>query len=195
MPNYKQIYAIKAEREKRIKAVCPGIPNTSGIYIFYRTDEAGIKRAYCGQAKHLLERCSAHLGEYDHIGLSLKKHGFYNENNPHGWRLQYKTCAESELDDKEVGTIKACAEAGMQMYNVTAGSQSSGKMVTGAMKPAKGYHDGLKQGRKSMAKEINDIIEKHLIVSLKPEKKNNQVSQKQFEKFKQLLLEGKGVNN
>ena len=47
-PNYKQIFAIKRERENRIKKICPNIPNTSGIYVFYRTDEANIRRAYCG---------------------------------------------------------------------------------------------------------------------------------------------------
>lgn len=41
-PNYKQIYAIKASREKKIREVCPGIPDAPGIYIFYRIDEAGI---------------------------------------------------------------------------------------------------------------------------------------------------------
>lgn len=185
--NYEQLYAIKAEREKRISAICPRIPNTSGIYIFYRTDESGIRRAYCGQARHLRERCASHLGEYDHIALSLKKHGFYSEGNPHGWKLQYKTCGIDELDEREIATIKSCADSGMQMYNVTAGGQSSGKMVTGVAKAPKGYRDGIAQGRKNLARELSDIIDKHLNVTIKPEKANNKVSQKQFEKFKELL--------
>ena len=83
--NYRQIYAKKAARENRIKSICPNIPNASGIYAFHRVDEAGIKRSYVGQALHLCERCASHLGEYDHIALSLKKHGFYNDDNPYGW--------------------------------------------------------------------------------------------------------------
>ena len=75
-PNYKQIYAMKSERESRIKKLCPNIPYSSGIYVFWRIDEAGIRRAYCGQAVKLCERCASHLAEYDHIALSLKKHGF-----------------------------------------------------------------------------------------------------------------------
>lgn len=76
-PNYKQIYAMKAKREKQIKVICPDIPYKSGIYVFYRIDEAGIRRAYCGQAVSLCERCASHLAEYDHIALSLTRNGYF----------------------------------------------------------------------------------------------------------------------
>lgn len=186
-PNYKQIYAIKASREKKIREVCPEIPNAPGIYIFYRTDEAGIRRAYCGQAVNLCERCAAHLGEYDHIALSLKKHSFYSENNPYGWKLSYKTYPRNELDEHEIATIKALADKGYQMYNVTAGGQGKGKLVTGDYKQPKTYREGIAQGRKNLAKELKDIIDKHLVVSIKPEKAKNKVSMKQFEKFNAIL--------
>ena len=186
-PNYKQIYAIKASREKKIREVCPEIPNAPGIYIFYRTDEAGIRRAYCGQAVSLCERCAAHLGEYDHIALSLKKHGFYSESNPYGWKLSYKTYPRNELDEHEIATIKALADKGYQMYNVTAGGQGKGKLVTGDYKQPKTYREGIAQGRKNLAKELKDIIDKHLVVSIKPEKAKNKVSMKQFEKFNAIL--------
>ena len=162
-PNYKQIYAIKAEREGRIKKICPNIPYSSGIYVFYRTDEAQIRRAYCGQAINLCERCASHLGEYDHIALSLKKHGFYSGENPHGWKLAFKTCPKSELDEREVATIKSFADDGFQMYNVTAGSQSIGKLVTGQYKQPKTYSQGVQQGRKNLAKELSHIAEKPMI--------------------------------
>lgn len=189
-PNYKQIYAIKAEREGRIKKICPNIPYSSGIYVFYRTDEAQIRRAYCGQAINLCERCASHLGEYDHIALSLKKHGFYSGENPHGWKLAFKTCPKSELDEREVATIKSFADDGFQMYNVTAGSQSIGKLVTGQYKQPKTYSQGVQQGRKNLAKELSNIADKHLVISLKPEKSGNKVSERQFEKFKELLKMG-----
>ena len=187
--NMRKVYAMKSEREKRIKKICPGIPYSSGIYVFYRTDEANIRRAYCGQAVSLCERCASHLAEYDHIALSLKKHGFYSEKNPNGWKLAFKTCPKFELDKKEVATIKAFADKGFQMYNVTSGSQSSGKKVTGDYKPPKTYRQGIQQGKVSLAKEISHIIDTHLIVTLKPEKQNNKVSQKAFEKFKELIDE------
>lgn len=189
-PNYRQIYAKKAARENRIKSICPNIPNTSGIYAFHRVDEAGIKRSYVGQALHLCERCASHLGEYDHIALSLKKHGFYSEDNPCGWKLDFKTCPKSELDEKEVATIKQFADKGFQMYNVTAGSQGQGKLVTGQYKQPKTYMQGIQQGRKNLANELSNIAEKHLIIRLKPEKEHNKVSQKQYEKFMDLLKAG-----
>lgn len=186
-PNYRKVYAMKAEREKRIKKICPDIPHSSGIYAFHRTDEAGIRRSYVGQAVDLCERCASHLGEYDHIALSLKKHGFYSEDNPYGWKLAFNKCSKDELDDKEVATIKSFADDGFQMYNITAGSQSKGKLVTGEYKQPKTYREGIQAGKKSLAKELSHIIDKHLVVSIRPEKAHNKVSIKAFEKFNELL--------
>lgn len=180
---------MKREREKRIQEICPRIPDSSGIYVFYRTDEAGINRAYCGQALRLRERCASHLGEFDHIALSLKKHKFYSENNPTGWKLAYRTCKQSELDQKEIETIKAFADKGFQMYNITAGGQSTGKQVTGQYKPPKTYRQGIQQGKISLARELKHIIDTHLKVSIRPEKSNNKVSIKALEKFNNLLDE------
>lgn len=188
-PNYKQIYAMKSERENIIKTICPSIPRTNGIYVFYRTDEAGIRRAYCGQAVNLLERCASHLAEYDHIALSLKKHGFYSEDNPYGWELTFWTVSKDKLDEEEISCIKAYADQGFQMYNVTAGGQSKGKVVSDNHKQPKTYREGVQAGKKSLAKELSEIIDKHLDVNLKPEKQNNKVSIKAFEKFKALLSE------
>lgn len=194
-PSHKQIYAIKTEREGRIKKICPNIPYSSGIYVFYRTDEAQIRRAYCGQAINLCERCASHLGEYDHIALSLKKHGFYSGENPYGWKLAFKTCPKSELDEREVATIKSFADDGFQMYNVTAGSQSIGKLVTGQYKQPKTYTQGIQQGRKNLARELSSIAEKHLKIELREDKANNKVSQKQYEKFMSLMNGGECDGN
>jgi len=184
--NYKKIYAIKQERENRIAKACPGIPNTSGIYVFHRVDEVGIRRAYCGQALRLRERCAQHLGEYDHIGRSLYKHKFYSEDNPYGWQLSYITCPKDELDEKEIANIKSWADAGWQLYNISSGGQGKGKVVDNA-KPPKGYYDGLAQGRKNLARELKSIIDKHLLVMLKPDKAANKTSQKMLDKFWDLL--------
>lgn len=187
--NYAQIFAIKQEREERIKKICPSIPNSSGIYAFYRIDEAGIRRSYVGQALRLCERCASHLGEYDHIALSLKKHKFYSESNPTGWKLSYRTCRKDELDQKEIETIKAFADKGFQMYNITAGGQSTGKQVTGQYKPPKTYRQGIQQGKITLARELKHIIDTHLNVSIRPEKANNKVSINALEKFNDLLNE------
>ena len=42
-------------------------------------------------------------------------------------------------------------------------------------------------GRKNLARELNNIIGKHLIINLKPEKANNKVSIRAYEKFNALL--------
>ena len=188
--NYKKVFAMKAEIEKKIKSICPTSPCTSGIYAFYRLDEAGIRRSYVGQAVNLLERCASHLAEYDHIALSLKKHGFYSDENPYGWKLTYKTCSKSEMDDLEVSTIRQWADAGFQMYNVTAGSQGKGKQVTGQYKQPRTYSEGIQQGKKVLARELSAIAEKHLKIDLRADKANNKVSQKQYEKFMDLLKVG-----
>lgn len=185
--NWKKIYAMKSEREKRIKKICPSITNSSGIYVFYRKDEAGIRRAYCGQAVNLCERCASHLAEYDHIALSLKKHGFYSDEKPYGWKLTFELCPREKMDEREVAIIKLLADKGYQMYNITAGSQGKGKLVTGEYKQPKTYQQGIQVGKKSLAKELSHIIDKHLVVSLKPGKENNKVSQKAYDKFNDLL--------
>ena len=65
--NFRQIYARQNQCKSKIQSICPDIDQSSGIYWFYRVDENGIKFAYIGQAKHLLDRVSQHLQEYDHI--------------------------------------------------------------------------------------------------------------------------------
>lgn len=186
--NYRKIYAMKSEREKRIKKICPDIPYESGIYVFYRTDEANIRRAYCGQAVKLCERCASHLAEYDHIALSLKKHGFFSEENPYGWKLMFKTCPKEDLDKREVETIKQFADAGFQMYNISAGGQQS-KLITGEYKQPKTYRQGIQQGKITLARELTDIINKHLEVKIKAEKQGNKISIKAYEKFNNLIDE------
>ena len=95
------------------------------------------------------------------------------------------------LAEMEQYYIKLYAEKGWALKNKTAGSQGVGKVKIADFKPAKGYMDGLKQGRKNMAKELSHIIDKHLTVQLREDKQSNKVSQRAFEKFKGLLEEGK----
>ena len=123
---YQQIKAIEAKNKQRILSVNPSITEESGIYILTR-EEGGFKFGYVGQAKHLLTRLAQHLSGYQHIDLSIKKHGLYNEQNPTGWKIEFVYCAQEDLDKTEQYYIYDYALAGYQMRNKTAGGQGEGK--------------------------------------------------------------------
>ena len=182
---------IEKENMKRLLKVNPKLNGKPGIYFLLRTDENGFKFAYIGQArKSILQRLASHLvGFSQHIDLSLRKHKLYSEDNPYGWRVEFLNFPPRMLDEKEKEFIKKYADAGYQLRNVSVGGQGenrdSGQI--GERKSAKGYYDGLAQGRLNLARELKGIIDKHLVVSLKAEKQNNKISQKALEKFNGLL--------
>ena len=187
---FKQAKAIEAKNKQKLLAVNSKLDDRSGIYFLTREDENGIKFGYVGQAKHLITRLAQHLVGYQHIDLSLKEHGLYSiENNPCGWKVDFVHIKESDLDEMEQHYIKQFANAGYQLRNKTSGSQGVGKQQIDEFRPAKGYRDGIQQGKISLARELKNIIDKHLVVELKPEKAGNKVSAKAFEKFKALLNE------
>lgn len=187
--NIRQAKAIEYKNKQRLLAVNPKLDDKSGIYFLTRVDENDIKYAYIGQAKHILTRLAQHLVGYQHIDLSMKNHGLYSTDNPYGWNVNFMHFPLSELDEKEQYYIKQYANAGYQLRNKTAGGQGEGKLQINEYRPQKGYRDGLEQGRKNLARELSHIIDKHLVVSLKPEKANNKVSIKALEKFNDLLSE------
>ena len=162
----KQVWAKKQETRRRIIKLCPSINDNSGIYFFTRTDENGIRYAYVGQAKHLLSRCAQHLLGYQHIDLSIKKHGLYSDEKPYGYKLDYVNLPESQLDTYEREYIQKYASWGFQLRNATLGGQDSGKEVIDSKTP-KGYHDGLKQGYDNARKEVKELFDKYLMVSVK----------------------------
>ena len=185
--NLRKAKAKEAKNKKRLLAIDPYLDEGSGIYFLVRKDENGIKYAYIGQAKHLLTRLAQHLSGYQHIDLSLKKHGLYSSENIYGWKIGFLHFQISELDFMEKKFIQMYSNNGYQLRNKTAGGQGEGKTQIDDYRPAKGYRDGIAQGRKNLAKELTNIIDKHLCISLKEEKKNNKVSIKAFEKFNDLL--------
>lgn len=190
MMDWRQRKAIEAKNKERIKAICPSITENSGIYVFYRLDENGIKHAYVGQAQHLLTRCAEHLAGYtQHIDLSIRKWKLWSIDNPTGWRLTATEFPPEQLDKAEQENIKCFAESGHQLKNVNLGGQGSARISgqIGQQKPPKGYRDGIAQGRKNLARELSAIADKHLEIRVKPEKAGNKVSEKQFEKFNFLL--------
>lgn len=187
--NIQKVKAIESQNKRKILSVNQNVDESSGIYFLTRTDENGIQYAYIGQAKHLLTRLAQHLSGYQHIDLSLKKHGMFSEGNVYGWKINFLHYPEDELDEHEQFWIKRYAKNGYQLRNKTAGGQGEGKKQISEYRPAKGYYDGITQGKKTLARELSHIMEKHLTVELKPEKRGNKVSEKQLEKFNRLLDE------
>lgn len=187
--NFRKSKAIEGKNKKRLIEANSELNDGSGIYFLTRTDEDGIRYAYIGQAKHILTRLAQHFVGYQHIDLSLRKHGLYTEGKQFGWKVGFLNFPISELDEKEQHYIKQYAQSGYQLRNKTSGSQGAGKKQIDEYRPQKGYHDGIKQGKKMLARELTNIISKHLVVDLKEEKKNNKVSIKAFKKFNDLLAE------
>lgn len=187
--NFRQIKAIEQKNKQRLLEVNPGLDDESGIYFLTREDENGFRYAYIGQAVHILTRLAQHIVGYQHIDLSLKKHGLYAEDNPYGWKVNFRHYTTNLLDKMEQLWIKQYADKGYQLRNKTSGSQGEGKSQIADYRPVKGYHDGIAQGKKTLARELSHIMEKHLTVELKPEKRGNKVSEKQLEKFNRLLDE------
>ena len=187
--NIQKVKAIESQNKRKILSVNQNVDEGSGIYFLTRIDENGIQYAYIGQAKHLLTRLAQHLSGYQHIDLSLKKHGMFSEGNVYGWKINFMHYPENELDEHEQFWIKRYAKSGYQLRNKTAGGQGEGKKRISEYRPAKGYYDGIAQGKKTLARELSHIMEKHLTVDLKPEKRGNKVSEKQLEKFNRLLDE------
>lgn len=186
----RQAKAIEQNNKKRLLEVNPKLDEESGIYFLTRIDENGFKYAYIGQAVHILTRLAQHLVGYQHIDLSLKKHKLYSKSNPCGWKIGFLHFPKSELDKQEQHYIKAYADYGYQLRNKTSGSQGEGKAQIDDYKPPKGYRDGIQQGRKNLAKELSHIAEKHLKIEIREDKRYNKVSQKQYEKFMDLLKVG-----
>lgn len=185
--NVAKAKAIEKKNRERILTVNPHVDEKSGIYFLTRTDEDGFRYAYIGQAVNLLSRLAGHLKGYQHIDLSIKSHGLYSMDNIYGWKIGFMHYPAEELDKWEQYWIKKYADGGYQLRNKTSGSQGEGKKQIAEYRPGKGYRDGLTQGRINLARELANIADKHLVISLKPEKQNNFISQKQYQKFMELL--------
>lgn len=190
--NIARAKAIEQENRKRLLKLNPGLNDHGGIYFLTR-EEDGFKYAYIGQSKEsagILTRLCQHLVGYSQwIDLSLKKHKLYSEDNPIGWKVGCKNFPDSKLDEMEQYYIKLYASKGYQLRNVSLGGQGEGRNMINDTKPARGYRDGVAQGRKSMARDISSIIDKHLTVQIRDGKQNNKVSQRALEKFNSLLDE------
>ena len=174
--NLKQVKAIEKANKARWLKKFPNIPDTSGIYMLTREDD-GFRYAYIGQARRILSRLAQHLAGYQHIDLSLKKHGLYDADNPTGWRVAWDCCAVDDLDEQEQSYIRAFATT-HQLYNHTTGGQCDGKRGLGAPKQPKGYYDGKKQGRTEVLRELGRLFR---YVNISP--KSGKLAARMYEKL------------
>lgn len=187
--NYAQVRAVQNKYRTEIQKICKGIDDGPGIYFLTRTDENGINYFYIGQAKHILQRMCSHMTGYQHIDLSIKKRKWYSEDNPYGWKLNFKHYAVKDLDEMEQYWILQYTKQGYQArYNKTAGGQGEGKDKINEFRPAKGYRDGIKQGYKNASREIAHLFDLHLDYKAKSDPPNKN-QQKAIEKFEDFLNE------
>ena len=182
--NYKKIFTIRQKNESKIKQLCPEATHKSGIYVFTRVSEEGIKFFYAGQAKDLLSRLAEHLSGYQHIDLSIKKWGLYSTDNPCGYKIHILEFT-TDLDERERYWIKRYIDAGFQTRNKNLGGQNNGKVGLEDNKPAKGYYDGITQGEKNILKKVKEYFDKYLDFSIKD--KPNKIKERKLEEFKQFL--------
>ena len=181
MRTYRQIKAIEQKNKERILKICSNANENSGIYILTR-EENGFKYAYIGQARHILTRLAQHLTGYQHIDISLKKHGLFSAENKNGWHIDFIECFN--LDDEEQRLILKYANLGYQLRNKTAGGQSVGKVGIAEIKAGKGYRQGLQKGYENARKEVAKLFEKNLFFAIVKENKN---TIKAFDKFNEFI--------
>lgn len=182
----KKVKAIeKANKQKWVKHFGE-IPDESGIYILTR-EENGFKYAYIGQAKRILTRLAQHLSGYQHIDLSLKKHGLWGAGNATGWYMVCLRYPISELDEREQDIIKLYANNGYQMRNKTAGGQGEGKFEIAETKAKKGYLEGLHKGYENARRDVAKLFDKNLSFGING--KPNKNKEKALKKFQEFLEE------
>lgn len=187
------------------------IVDKSGIYFISREnkprqDDTITRFMYIGQAKRVLTRLAQHLQQFSQrIDISLKNRGLYYEHSNHyGWKISVKYCEESELNQLERKYIAEAQEKGITLYNITGGGQDEDKEDINERKAGLGYHDGIKQGKLTVIKEVKEYFDKYLNYSPKPiykkaHKKNEapqlqEIYVKKYNEFGE-MLNGKEQNN
>lgn len=184
MNNLKQVKAIEFKNKQKLRLLFPDLTEEPAIYVMVRY-ENDFKFAYIGQAKHCLSRMAQHLVGYQHIDLSIKKHGLYSKENPTGWFVTQIPCPLCDLDAREKYYIKKYANLGYQLRNKTVGGQGEGKNGLNEGKAPKGYRDGIQQGYKNAQRYVAKLFEKNLTYSINGDYNKNK--EKALEKFKEFI--------
>lgn len=196
---WKKKYAVEEDYAKRLEKVSSlTLKRISGIYVFVRGDPSGLKFAYIGQAVDVRRRCAQHCIQHQqHIDNSIHSRKLYDpDKNSFGWRVaKVEYMPEQYLNDKEREYIANWGNAGYQLYNNTTGGQDGAKGALWGNQPAKKYHDGLKQGYKNARNFVKPLFDRYLTAVVK---KQNKLSERMLEKFKNFLEEEEekeGENN
>ena len=185
--SYKQVLAMRRGYEKQIRKLCPDVTENSGIYLFWRIDEAGFKHAYVGQALHLCKRLVDHMCGYQYIDNSIRSHKLYDaDKSPYGYHIDIlEELPEEQLDERERYWIKYYADSGYQLKNKTIGGQDGKKSALGDGKSTKGYREGLSKGYENARKDVAKLFEKNLTYTING--KDGKLKQRAYEKFTEFL--------
>lgn len=182
--DYKKLFSIQSQLEKVVKQACPKMTHTSGIYFYTRQDDEG-KYAYIGKSVDVLNRSVSHLQGYKQsIDISLKKRGFYSEENQMGWHLNFLPFPENLLDEKESYYIDAYKNAGYYLHNIESGG-TVGKELISDKKAPRGYKDGLKQGYTNAQRFVGKLFDKNLTYSINGKENKNKL--RAYDKFGNFL--------
>lgn len=185
--DYRQRIKIQNSYKKKIQDMLPDLENTSGIYIFTRNEDDK-KKAYIGQAKHLINRLVDHCMRYEqHIDKSLKKHGLYSKNNIDGWQISYLYCTVWQLDIQEKYMIKRYKNLGYELYNITGGGQGKGKVDIAERNNTKlkSYANGKVIGETKLMEKIKTFFDKYLDFTIKG--KPTKIKERKYNEFKDLI--------
>lgn len=184
--DYKKLFGIQSELKKQLKILCPEIDDRPGIYFWFREDHEG-KHIYIGLATvSILDRSISHCQGYkQRLDLSIKKRGFYSEENKLGWQLKVMYKPVEDLDELEKYYINKYVELGYDVYNISGGGQSSRASDIAKRKEGRGYHDGLAQGELNSRRKVAHWFEKSLDYSIKGAPNANK--QKAFERFTEFI--------
>ena len=189
--NIEKIKAIDQKNLKRLLAVNPDLDDGSGIYFLTRVQtDTGIKFSYIGQSRHIRQRMLGHMRGYQHIDLSIKKHGLYSESNPDGWKINFKHFPPDQLDEMERKYIIMYAKQGYQSRNKDTGG-GAGKEDLGGRKQPKTYTQGKTEGYRKASKEISHLFDLHLDVKTKSDKPTK-LQENALKKFREFLDFWKG---
>lgn len=199
-PAQKQ-YLMKLKNAKeRIHKINNNLKATSGIYLFWRTDENGKHYAYIGQSVNVFKRCAEHLLGYQAIDLSIKKHGLFDPiKNKHGWYVKALVyCDNKYLDEYEKKYIRIySSKPNVELKNITSGGQDAGRTNINEARPSKKYFDGVEYGYKKAIETVKEFFEKYLTFApkqefKKPKRKNDapelkEIYVRKFKEFKELI--------
>lgn len=186
--NFKQIFAKQKKLEELLKIACPNIEHRSGLYFLTR-EEDGKKYAYIGKGVDVCRRMVSHLQGYQQrIDISLRKRGFYSNENDSGWKLSVRYFDEQYLDEKERFYIEDAISKGLILYNIESGG-TVGKEIIGERKTPKTYRDGLAQGEENIRKKVRVYFEKYLDYTIK--QPANKIKERKLEEFSAFLREEK----